>query len=204
MACHTRWILILALLATSFAPAHAQFAFPNSGMAVTSGPHLDLDWAEQRAFRQQLRELAGKDAVDCGLARVDQDPAFRTDCALAAFAAGRPFYVLYESPVFWRGQGGPWTGVVFEGFVAQNADRVFLLNYPDGFWPLQSWFRVGWGTKKLMDFTATICRTPVTLQKTPHGDLTCSFSPPAGANQFHGSDIRFVRFWGPLAPAVIK
>jgi hypothetical protein len=187
MASHARWILILALLAISFVPARGQFAFPNTAPAATSGPHLDFDWAEQRAFRQQLRELAGKDAVDCGLARVNQDPSSQTDCALEAFAARKPFYVLYGA-------------LAFIAFTARTPDGILMLNYY-GHYPL--WWRMGWFAKQTTprpDFTSTLCPTPVTLRKTPQGDLTCfAFPPVVAPGQSLGTE-----FWFFPAPAVIK
>jgi hypothetical protein len=187
MTCPRRWILTLIFLGASLVPARGQFAFSNnSGPAVTSSPHLDLDWAEQRAIRQQLKKLADKDAVDCGRARVGQDPSSRTDCALEAFAAKKPFYVLY--------------GVqAFIGFTAQTPDGILELDFGHRppWWTSTTWSVVAKQTPRHQHFETSPCPTPATLQKTSQGGLTC-FSFALVFTSDKSRRGQFYSFWDPL------
>jgi hypothetical protein len=154
-------IIALLFLATGLAPGFAQSvsASPPGAVQLLS-PHLASDWAQdqrQQMITHRLKELAGNAAVDCGLVRGYQDPTSRTDCALEAFSAKKPFYVRYEFVGF-----DIMDGELIVGFVAQNFRQVVELVYVRDGWP--------WRRGHL---TTRPCPDPVTLVMTPHGRLSC-------------------------------
>jgi hypothetical protein len=162
MASHcTLRIIALLFLATGPAPGFAQSvsASPPGAVQLLS-PHSASDWAQdqrQQLITHRVKELAGNVAVDCGLVCGYQDPASRTDCALEAFAAKKPFYVRYEFVGF-----DFMDGEMIVGFIAQNARQVVEVVYRhDGF---------PWKREHL---TTRPCPDPVTLFKTLYGRLNC-------------------------------
>ena len=44
----------------------------------------------------QAREIAGPDAIDCGVVRLGRDPSVVDACVLDAFRRGQPFHARYE------------------------------------------------------------------------------------------------------------
>jgi hypothetical protein len=57
---------------------------------------LPDDWADRSVLARRLPELAGKDARNCGRARVNDDPRRVTECALGTYAARKAFYARYD------------------------------------------------------------------------------------------------------------
>lgn len=161
-------ILILLFLAMSMMPIFSQAVPPKislnpppspPGQVPLISPHLASDWAKPQAVMRRLKELAGRDAVNCGRARGYQDSNFRTDCALDAFAAKQPFFVQYEMPAW-----DTLDAEVTIGFVAQNPNNVLALVQIR---------RDGWFPPTGEHLATRPCPAPVNLVKTANGRLNC-------------------------------
>ena len=183
--------LVLLFLAAGLAPGFAQsvssnpsgleLSFPQSvpsspsGAVHLLGPDFMTYWAQeqrQEVLTHRLKELAGKDAVDCGRAPAYQNPTFRTDCALEAFAAKKAFYVRYEMGIF-----DIMDDEVIIGFVAPTPQRIVELVYRLDGWPLTG-----------EHLSAKPCPDPVNLVRTPGGRLSCfQTRSDSGADIFSSS-----------------
>jgi hypothetical protein len=111
------------------------------------------------AMEQGSRKLAGPGAINCGRVGVNEDPKTATDCALAAFHAGKPFRVRYDlqgidsdvAAGLSRAKSGKLYGMFFDGD------------------PMGG----GGVSKNRQRFITTLCPNPVHVWVTRDGRLNC-------------------------------
>jgi hypothetical protein len=80
-------------------------------------------------LQNQLADLAGKDALNCGLVTRNQKPSAASHCALKAFADGKPFYVSYDQEL--------WGGGYTVGYALDTKGNLYFVEYLSERWPLQ-------------------------------------------------------------------
>jgi hypothetical protein len=113
--------------------------------------------------------LAGSQSINCGRARIGQDPEPATRCGLEAFAAGRAFQVRYDIV----GYDAPVAG----GLVRTANGQLLALSF-DGD-PGGGGRTSLWGQR--VDVQS--CPKPARLYVNPKGRLNCfqaELSPPVG------------------------
>ncbi len=145
-----RYLVILAVGNTLALASPAYVSAQNDG--------LGLDLLEKRSL-----QLAGPNAVDCGRVGPRAEPKKATDCALEANKAGKPFRVRYDM------QG-------IDSFVA-----VAMVRLPDGTVEGLSYDSdpMGGGGRAHEIVRVLTCPTPVRLDVTPKGHLSCSPPKPS-------------------------
>ena len=125
---------------------------------------LPRDWMSPQLLKPRLKALAGRDALNCGLAApwsTANDVRLRatdvSDCALQAYASRKSFYARYDLE-----------GIDFPlavGF-ASDGQKVYAVTW-----------MVNWGGRQELDVKD--CPLPVTLRKMKSGQLDCFPPPPS-------------------------
>jgi len=114
--------------------------------------------------QQRLRDIAGKQAMDCGHVGLHQAPDVANDCAVKAWKTNRPFFVRYDV-------AGIDSRLVV-GLASSGGGGVSSVKYDS----------MGWDTHtlrseaKLLDGDHTLvtpCPSPVRLFAASRGYLSC-------------------------------
>jgi hypothetical protein len=150
-------LVVLLALVQAFVGWHSVL----SAQELFKTDTLPRDWMSPQLIKPRLKALAGRDALNCGLAApwsraadVTLSATDVSDCALQAYASRKSFYARYDL----EGIDVP----LAVGF-ASDGQKVYEVTW-----------MLNWGGRQ--ELNVKDCPLPVTLRKMKSGRLDC-FQP---------------------------
>lgn len=126
-----------------------------------SGPKSASAASQSDTLEDQLRQLAGSSATNCGRTAPSTDVKNATECAMQANQAKRPFYVAYQLPAMQDEQ-------ITVALAGAADGKLYAVQYNS-----KGWQESSQGAQLSNDKRVMTVPCPATLRVAQSGRLTC-------------------------------